>query len=46
MLDESKIEGSSSMFCVNDIQGKLICVVVYTLMVYEYFMTIYFGVWH
>jgi hypothetical protein len=46
MIAESRVEGGDGeFFVVEDTKGKVIVVVVYIMMVYEYFMVLYFGIW-
>ena len=46
MIAESRVEGGDGeTYIVEDRQGKVIIVVVYVMMVYEYFMVVYFGIW-
>lgn len=46
MIAESRVEGGDGeFFVVEDTKGKVIVVVVYIMMVYEYFMVVYFGIW-
>ena len=41
-IEAGKIPGG----CVKNTQGIAIVVLVYVLFVWEYFLTIYFGIWH
>jgi hypothetical protein len=44
---ESHIEtGNNPGGCVKNTQGIIIVVFVYLLFVWDYFMTLYFGIWH
>jgi hypothetical protein len=44
---ESQIEtGDNPGGCVRNTQGILTVVLVYVLFVWEYFLTLYFGIWH
>lgn len=44
---ESEIEtGRNPGGCVRNTQGILTVVLVYALFVWEYFLTLYFGIWH
>ncbi len=44
---ESEIEtGRNPGGCVQNTQGILTVVLVYVLFVWEYFLTLYFGIWH
>ena len=44
---ESEIEsGINPRGCVRNTQGVLTVVLVYALFVWEYFLTLYFGIWH
>lgn len=46
MIAKSRVEGGDgAFFVVEDTKGKVIVVVVYIMMVYEYFMVLYFGIW-
>jgi len=44
---ESHIEaGENPGGCVKNTQGVITVVFVYVLFVWEYFITMYFGIWH
>jgi hypothetical protein len=44
-LSDSQIDQKSDSLCLKNTQGIIIVSTVYLLMSYEYFMTLYFGIW-
>ena len=44
-LLDSQIDQKTDSLCLKNTQGIIIVSTVYLLMSYEYFMTLYFGIW-
>jgi len=45
-MDSDVEQGNLEKGCVNNTNGIVTIVFVYLLFIFEYFMTVYFGIWH